>query len=59
MVVPAYNEEDLIGKILSTMPAYIDKIIVVDDYSKDTTFNVAKSFSKKMGAKLIKCKKRS
>ncbi len=41
VIVPAYNEEDLIGKTLSTMPAYIDKIIVVDDYSKDTTFNIA------------------
>ena len=37
VVVPAYNEELLIGKTVSTMPAFVDAIIVVNDGSKDRT----------------------
>lgn len=37
VVVPAYNEERLIGKTLGGMPDFIDHIIVVDDCSQDTT----------------------
>jgi len=37
VVVPAYNEELLIGSTLDTMPAFIDRIYVVDDGSMDET----------------------
>lgn len=37
IVVPAFNEELLIGRTVSTMPEYVDKIIVVDDCSRDGT----------------------
>ena len=37
VVVPAYNEEKLIGTVLDTMPALVDRIIVVDDASTDGT----------------------
>ncbi len=37
VVVPAYNEERLIGKVLAEMPALVDRIIVVDDASTDGT----------------------
>jgi len=37
VVVPAYNEEGLIGKVLETMPGFVDRIIVVDDASQDQT----------------------
>jgi len=43
VVVPAYNEEKFIGRVISTMPTYVDKIIVVDDASTDATYKVAKS----------------
>jgi len=37
VVVPAYNEERLIEKTLSTMPSFVDTIIVVNDGSSDNT----------------------
>ena len=37
VVVPAYNEEKLIGTVVATMPAIVDRIIVVDDASTDGT----------------------
>lgn len=37
VVVPAYNEERLIDRVLETMPAFVDRIIVVDDRSTDGT----------------------
>ncbi|UUX91814.1 glycosyltransferase family 2 protein [Methanoplanus endosymbiosus] len=37
VVVPAYNEELLIGPTLETMPEFVDRIYVVDDCSTDNT----------------------
>ncbi len=36
-VVPAHNESLLIGKTISTMPEFVDHIIVIDDCSTDDT----------------------
>jgi glycosyltransferase involved in cell wall biosynthesis len=37
VVVPAYNEEGLIGRVISTMPDFVDRVVVVDDCSQDGT----------------------
>ena len=37
VVVPAHNEERLIGKVISTMPDWVDDIVIVDDASRDGT----------------------
>lgn len=44
VVVPAYNEEMLIRQVIETMPAFVDKIIVVDDCSRDKTALVVQSY---------------
>jgi glycosyltransferase involved in cell wall biosynthesis len=43
VIVPACNEEKLIGKVLETVPTFIDHIIVVDDASSDRTGEVVKA----------------
>ena len=37
VVVPAYNEERLIGKTVQGIPGFVDKIIVINDASTDNT----------------------
>jgi len=37
VVIPAYNEEKLVFKAISVVPSFVDKIIVVNDASKDKT----------------------
>ena len=41
--IPAYNEEKLVGKTLSTLPDWVDVIAVVDDGSTDRTFEEAQA----------------
>jgi len=41
VVVPAYNEQTRIGSTLRRMPSFVDRIIVVDDSSRDSTFDEA------------------
>jgi glycosyltransferase involved in cell wall biosynthesis len=45
-VVPAYNEEKLIGKVLRSMPVFVDHVVVVDDASRDRTGEVARAYQK-------------
>ena len=45
VVVPAFNEEKLIGRVLDTMPDCVDKIVVVDDCSEDQTTSVVRQHS--------------
>lgn len=42
-VVPAYNEENQIEMVVKTMPDIVDRIVVVNDGSKDATESVVKA----------------
>ena len=42
VVVPAYNEEKQISMVLESIPDFVDKIIVVNDCSRDKTEEVVK-----------------
>jgi glycosyltransferase involved in cell wall biosynthesis len=37
VIVPAYNEEERIARVLATIPPEVDQILVVDDASRDAT----------------------
>lgn len=47
VVVPAYNEEKQIDLVLRTMPPFVDRIVVVDDCSRDGTANAVKKWIEK------------
>ena len=53
VVVPAYNEEKLIGKVLDTMPDFVDLIIVVEDASTDRTSDIVASYHMRLGHRLV------
>jgi len=53
VVVPAYNEEKLIGSVLESLPKYVDKVVVVDDHSRDKTAEVVNSCKRTLGEHLV------
>jgi glycosyltransferase involved in cell wall biosynthesis len=59
VVVPAYNEEKLIGlgmsfiPVIKTMPEYVDHIVVVDDCSQDRTAEVVRGYEDQLGERLV------
>jgi len=53
VVIPAYNEEVQLPLVLNTIPLFVDRIIVVDDCSKDQTTEIAEQFRKKLGKSII------
>lgn len=53
MVVPAYNEEKLIGRTIETVPKYVDHIVVIDDASGDATNQVVSDLKKREGRVIL------
>ncbi len=53
VVVPAYNEEILISQVINTMPAFVDKIVVVDDCSRDDTAKVVQSLVDELPERIV------
>jgi len=49
VVVPAYDEESQIGKVIETMPDFVDNIVIVDDKSTDSTNQIVREYQKKNG----------
>ena len=47
VIVPAYNEETQIARVLTTMPEFVDRIVVVDDCSADSTCEVVNSHAER------------
>lgn len=50
VVIPCYNEEKNIGKVINSIPKGVFEIIVVDNNSTDKTSEIAR----KMGAKVVR-----
>jgi glycosyltransferase involved in cell wall biosynthesis len=53
VVIPAYNEETQIGRVIETMPSFVDKMVIVDDCSRDRTIEVIKQYRKNNRIELI------
>lgn len=43
VVIPAYNEEKLVGATIDEIPNFVDRIYVVDDCSNDATVEAARA----------------
>jgi glycosyltransferase involved in cell wall biosynthesis len=52
VVIPAHNEEKLVGGVLDTMPDIVDRMIVVDDASTDETGRVLEEAKSRHGCRL-------
>lgn len=46
VIMPAYNEEELIVKALNSIPKNVTEIIIVNDGSTDSTLKIAKEWAK-------------
>jgi len=53
VVVPAHNEERLIGRVIETMPKTVDRVYVVDDASRDATPAIVSSYLASMNGRLL------
>jgi glycosyltransferase involved in cell wall biosynthesis len=53
VVVPAYNEEKLISKVIETMPDFVDHIVVVDDLSKDNTVDIVNGYVEDSDGRIV------
>ena len=47
VVIPAYNEGTQIGRVVETIPDFVDRIIIVNDCSKDKTEEIVRHFIEK------------
>jgi len=44
VVVPAYDEAKQIGRVIESMPDFVDRIIIVNDKSKDNTAKIVEGY---------------
>ena len=47
IVIPAYNEQNLISNTIETLPQFVDKIVVINDNSADSTREIVEEILKK------------
>ena len=52
VVIPAYEEELLIGTVIETMPDFVDRMVVVDDASTDNTSERVREWQAKLGERV-------
>ncbi len=45
VVIPCYNEGHLVGRVIETMPDFVDRLYLVDDQSSDDTAEVIQRYA--------------
>jgi len=53
VVVPAHNEEKLIGRVIESIPGFVDHIVVVDDLSRDRTAEIVKEYQSRDHERIV------
>jgi glycosyltransferase involved in cell wall biosynthesis len=53
VVVPCYNEQTLIRRVIETMPGTVDRIFVVDDKSTDDTASIVQEYVEKAPQRIV------
>jgi glycosyltransferase involved in cell wall biosynthesis len=56
VVVPCYNEATQIADVMSSIPAFIDRIVVVDDASTDDSGRIVEEFARRDGRVILLAK---
>ena len=56
VIVPCFNEASQIEQVLETMPDFVDRIIVINDKSTDTTSKVIENYIQNNPNKSVKVK---
>ncbi|MBN4062195.1 MAG: glycosyl transferase family 2 [Flavobacteriales bacterium] len=56
VVVPAFNEEKQISRVIETMPEFVDRIVVVNDSSKDKTAEIVERYIKNENRETVEIK---
>ncbi len=50
VVVPAYNEEGFVGRVIETLPPFVDRAYVIDDCSTDGTWAEIQSAAERVNS---------
>jgi glycosyltransferase involved in cell wall biosynthesis len=53
VVVPAFQEEAHVGGVITNMPRWVDRVVLVDDGSTDRTAEVAREAARARGVELV------
>lgn len=53
VVVPAYNEEKLIGRVIETIPDFVDHLVIVDDLSTDKTVEIVEGYAEEANDHIV------
>ena len=59
VIVPCFNEQDQITKVLGTMPDFVDLIVVINDKSTDATSERVREFIKRDNRPSARIEKRA
>lgn len=53
IIIPVFNEEDMIAHVLSTLPRFVDAVVVVDDGSTDSSVEKVAAYRRHFSQFLI------